>query len=40
MKRRITALDIGTTKVCTITGTLDSTMGLRILGVGIVPPRY
>ena len=37
MKRKITAIDVGTTKVCTITGTLDSSSGLRILGVGIAP---
>lgn len=37
MKRKIAAIDIGTTKVCTIMGTLDSTSGLRILGVGIAP---
>jgi cell division protein FtsA len=37
MKRKIAAIDIGTTKVCTIMGTLDSTSGLRVLGVGIAP---
>jgi cell division protein FtsA len=37
MKRKIAAIDIGTTKVCTIMGTLDSVTGLRILGVGIAP---
>ena len=37
MKKKITAIDVGTTKVCTITGTLDSSSGLRILGVGIAP---
>ena len=37
MTRKITAIDVGTTKVCTITGTLDSSSGLRILGVGIAP---
>jgi cell division protein FtsA len=35
MKKRIAAIDIGTTKVCTIMGILDSTSGLRVLGVGI-----
>jgi len=35
MKKKIAAIDIGTTKVCTIMGVLDSTSGLRILGVGI-----
>ncbi len=37
MKRKIAAIDIGTTKVCTIMGTLDSVTGLRVLGVGIAP---
>jgi len=37
MKRKIAAIDIGTTKVCTIMGTLDSSTGLRVLGVGIAP---
>jgi cell division protein FtsA len=37
MKRKIAAIDIGTTKVCTIMGTLDSSSGLRVLGVGIAP---
>jgi cell division protein FtsA len=37
MKRKIAAIDVGTTKVCTIMGTLDSSSGLRILGVGIAP---
>ena len=37
MKRKIAAIDVGTTKVCTIMGTLDSSAGLRVLGVGISP---
>ena len=37
MKRKIAAIDVGTTKVCTIMGTLDSSTGLRVLGVGIAP---
>jgi len=37
MKRKIAAIDIGTTKVCTIMGTLDSASGLRVLGVGSGP---
>jgi len=37
MKRKIAAIDVGTTKVCTIMGTLYSTSGLRVLGVGIAP---
>jgi cell division protein FtsA len=35
MKKKIAAIDIGTTKVCTIMGVLDSTTGLRVLGIGI-----
>ncbi len=37
MKNKVTAIDVGTTKVCTITATLDSSSALRVLGVGIVP---
>src|SRR5512136_175354 len=37
MKKKIAAIDIGTTKVCTIMGVVDSTSGLRVLGVGIAP---
>jgi|WetSurMetagenome_2_1015567.scaffolds.fasta_scaffold116795_1 cell division protein FtsA len=37
MKKKITAIDVGSTKVCTITGTLDTASGLRVLGVGMVP---
>jgi cell division protein FtsA len=37
MKKKIAAIDIGTTKVCTIMGLLDSSSGLRVLGVGIAP---
>lgn len=37
MKRKIAAIDVGTTKVCTIMGTLDSATGLRVLGIGIAP---
>jgi cell division protein FtsA len=35
MKKKIAAIDIGTTKVCTIMGVLDDKTGLRVLGVGI-----
>ena len=35
MKKRIAAIDIGTTKVFTIMADLDSSSGLRVLGVGI-----
>jgi cell division protein FtsA len=37
MRKKIAAIDVGTTKVCTIMGVLDSTSGLRVLGVGIAP---
>ncbi len=36
---KIAAIDVGTTKVCTIMGTVDSNSGLRVLGVGIAPSR-
>lgn len=40
MKRaRIGAIDVGTTKVCTIMGDVDGEGGLRILGVGIAPSQ-
>jgi cell division protein FtsA len=37
MKKKIAAIDIGTTKVCTIMGVLDDRSGLRVVGVGIAP---
>ncbi len=36
---KVAAIDVGTTKVCTIMATLDSNSGLRVLGVGIAPSR-
>ena len=40
MKRaKIGAIDVGTTKVCTIMGDIDGEGGLRILGVGIAPSQ-
>jgi len=40
MKRtKIAAIDVGTTKVCTIMGDVDTEGGLRILGVGIAPSQ-
>ncbi len=40
MKRnKIGAIDVGTTKVCTIMGDVDDDGGLRILGVGIAPSQ-
>ncbi len=38
MKRaRVSAIDVGTTKVCTIMGDVDEKNNVRILGVGIAP---
>lgn len=39
MKKKIAVIDIGTTKVCTIMGVLDSLSGLRVLGIGVAPSR-
>ena len=40
MKRaKIGAIDVGTTKVCTIMGDIDSEGALRVLGVGIAPAQ-
>lgn len=40
MKRtKVGAIDVGTTKVCTIMGDLDENGQIRILGVGIAPSR-
>ena len=39
MKKRIAAIDVGTTKVCTIMGTLRDASNLQISGVGIAPSR-
>ena len=33
----ITAIDVGTTKVCTIVGSVDGGGGIRVIGVGITP---
>jgi cell division protein FtsA len=37
MRKIITAIDVGTTKICTIVATLDSGGGVQVLGVGHVP---
>jgi cell division protein FtsA len=37
VSKKIAAIDIGTTKVCTIMGVQDDKSGFRILGVGIAP---
>ncbi|MBN1191390.1 MAG: cell division protein FtsA [Dehalococcoidales bacterium] len=39
MKRKIASIDVGTTKICTIMGILESESGFRTLGVGISPSR-
>lgn len=40
MKRtKIAAIDVGTTKVCTIMADTDDSGAMRVLGVGIVPSR-
>lgn len=39
MRKIITAIDVGTTKICTIIGTLDSGGGIQVLGVGFVPSK-
>ena len=39
MRKIITAIDVGTTKICTIMGTLDSGGGIQVLGVGLVPSK-
>ncbi len=39
MRKVITAIDVGTTKICTIVGTLDSGGGIQVLGVGMVPSK-
>jgi cell division protein FtsA len=37
MRKVIAAIDVGTTKICTIVATLDSGGGIQVLGVGLVP---
>ena len=37
MKRILTAIDVGTTKICTIIGNVDSGGNIQVLGVGVVP---
>ncbi len=40
MKRtRVSAIDVGTTKVCTVMGDIDEKNNARILGVGIAPSQ-
>ena len=35
----VTAIDVGTTKVCTIVARPDASEGMQVLGVGITPSR-
>ncbi|MBM3166467.1 MAG: cell division protein FtsA [Chloroflexi bacterium] len=37
MKKIISSIDVGTTKICTIISTLDSGGNVQVLGVGLVP---
>ena len=37
MERSIVAIDVGTTKICTLVGEVDEARGLRIVGVGVTP---
>src|SRR4030042_403175 len=37
MKKLLTAIDVGTTKICTIRGNVDSGGNIQVLGVGVVP---
>lgn len=39
MERTIVAVDVGTTKICTLVGEVDEARGLRIIGVGVSPAR-
>ncbi len=38
-RKIITAIDVGTTKICTIVAEADEAVGLRVLGVGINPSK-
>jgi len=37
MKKQLAAIDVGTTKICTIIGSLDSGGNVQVQGVGLVP---
>jgi cell division protein FtsA len=39
VERTVAAIDVGTTKICTLIGETDAHGDLRILGVGVVPSR-
>jgi cell division protein FtsA len=36
-QRTVTAIDVGTTKVCTVTAYVEDNGGIRVIGAGIVP---
>jgi cell division protein FtsA len=38
-KQTLAAIDVGTTKVCTIIADVDDTGGIRVTGVGVTPSR-
>jgi len=38
-RTRVSAIDVGTTKVCTIMGDIDEKNNVRILGVGVAPSQ-
>ena len=35
----VVGIDVGTTKICSLVGEVDSADRLRIVGVGVVPSR-
>ncbi|NLG51611.1 MAG: cell division protein FtsA, partial [Chloroflexi bacterium] len=39
MERTIVAIDVGTSKICTLVGQISDGETLRIVGVGVVPSR-
>mgnify|MGYP001042934546 CR=1 FL=1 len=38
-RTRLTSIDVGTTKVCTITADVDGTGDVRVIGVGVTPTK-
>jgi cell division protein FtsA len=39
MRKRIAAIDIGTSKICTIMASLDTSQGLKVQGIGLASAR-
>ena len=39
MERPIVAIDVGTTKMCTLVGEVGENGDLRVIGVGVVPSQ-